>query len=487
MLRQRYQRGFTLLELGIVAVILVVMSLIWGPDVVRWASRGTYLDVARQTSNVAAQCKQYQKANSDSLLASATWPVVVTTAQLVDAGYAVSDTPNTYAQRYECRFVKDALGGLRGIVLSVGGRAMSGTAARDIAKMITENGGSGAYIDTARLAREPGPANLFSGAGLNEPLAPFGGSPGPGHVADAIFYANEVQAPGLGESALQRDNIPGHPEYNQMNTTLDLNGHAVVNGGTLTAASIGSAGMSPDSGYPAGLTAGVHTRDVYAEGTIGTGTGGTLMASITPGGAIGGQSLNIAGDEQIGGYARFMGDGGPWWQKYGIGMYAIDTSWVRISGSAGLAVPGQIQGGSIVSNGRLITNELLQVSGPVTLLTTCPSVGLVGKATDGSGLAQCRPGPTGVLTWLSMQGLLDAVQIVSGSSSCGNTANVVLAQCPAGTRVTGGTDLLNAYRPLTGADQVRAPFSSMSGNAWSVQATSVNGNSCFVAMAVCAR
>ncbi len=39
---------------------------------------------------------------------------------------------------------------------------------------------------------------------------------------------------------------------------------------------IGTNGFSPTSGYPGGWGGGVHTWDVYAEGTVGGGSGGTL-------------------------------------------------------------------------------------------------------------------------------------------------------------------------------------------------------------------
>ncbi|NNN04580.1 MAG: hypothetical protein HKL90_01630 [Elusimicrobia bacterium] len=46
---------------------------------------------------------------------------------------------------------------------------------------------------------------------------------------------------------------------------------------------IGSNGYPATSGYPAGWGGGVHSWDVYAEGTVGTGTGGSLQDSMSGG------------------------------------------------------------------------------------------------------------------------------------------------------------------------------------------------------------
>ncbi|MBS1035559.1 shufflon system plasmid conjugative transfer pilus tip adhesin PilV [Gluconobacter cerinus] len=51
-------------------------------------------------------------------------------------------------------------------------------------------------------------------------------------------------------------------------------------------ANIGVYGLSPDAGLPVGWAGGVHTWDLYGEGTIGTGTGGTLTAYMSKDGNI---------------------------------------------------------------------------------------------------------------------------------------------------------------------------------------------------------
>jgi len=54
-----------------------------------------------------------------------------------------------------------------------------------------------------------------------------------------------------------------------------------VSGGSVkVSGNIGTYGYDPDSGYPSGWGGGVHTWDIYAEGTVGLGQGGALNAWI---------------------------------------------------------------------------------------------------------------------------------------------------------------------------------------------------------------
>lgn len=479
---KKRQGGYTLIELFIVVGILVIVGVLGMRFLVQYSSRSTYLSVAKQTAAIGAQCLRFQQANQDSISSSAALPMTVTLAQLVTAGYPVSNATNTYGQSYECRFTKDTLGAVKGIVVSVGGRAMTGAAVRDTASMVTDQGGTGAFIDTARASYEPGANNLFGQAGVNEPIAAFGSNPGIGHVADAFFFSHMAQAPGLADTSLQRVNTPGHPEYNRMQTAIDMNSNDVTNARTVAAGFLGTNALSPNSGYPAGWTGGVHARDVYGEGSIGAGSGGTLMASMTSAGEITGVNATLSNDLQFGAWLRANGDGGLYWQKYGVGLYAIDTTWLRVYNDKNFYTGGQIQAGSIVSGGRVTASEFLQVNGIATLQTSCSTAGLMAKASDGSGFAKCFNG-----VWTPLAGLVDAQQTVSPDSACGNTGNVVTAQCPAGTRVTGGGYYLNAYRPLDGATQSAPTNSWPNGNGWAVFAGGPTGNSCFVAYAVCGR
>lgn len=63
--------------------------------------------------------------------------------------------------------------------------------------------------------------------------------------------------------------------------------------GNLTANRIGVDGYSPNSGYPTGWAGGVHTWDVYAEGSVGVGSNGVTSADMDNAGEIKGQILSL--------------------------------------------------------------------------------------------------------------------------------------------------------------------------------------------------
>jgi len=60
-----------------------------------------------------------------------------------------------------------------------------------------------------------------------------------------------------------------------------------ISGGSVKVSGrLGTYGFDPDSGYPSGWGGGIHTWDVYAEGTVGVGSGGSLTAYMTRDGTI---------------------------------------------------------------------------------------------------------------------------------------------------------------------------------------------------------
>jgi hypothetical protein len=61
---------------------------------------------------------------------------------------------------------------------------------------------------------------------------------------------------------------------------------------------LGTDGLSPTSGLPSGWWGGVHTKDIYSEGTIGAGTGGNVNAYMSSSGTINlGNNLTLTGNE----------------------------------------------------------------------------------------------------------------------------------------------------------------------------------------------
>ncbi len=72
---------------------------------------------------------------------------------------------------------------------------------------------------------------------------------------------------------------------------------------------IGTSGFSATSGYPVGWGGGVHTWDLYSEGSVGVGLGGNVAASMNDQGNIyGAGQAGIAGDVYVGGKIVAQGD-----------------------------------------------------------------------------------------------------------------------------------------------------------------------------------
>jgi len=133
-----------------------------------------------------------------------------------------------------------------------------------------------------------------AGATINGPLVVTGGVSLPGSVTMS-GVAGDFNVPGtLTVGAFQ------------------VSGAATLAGVTV-GGNVGSAGKDPDSGYPTGWTGGLHTRDVYAEGSIGVGpSGGPARAYMDSAGTIYAQSAAISGNVQVGtinGHAPGTGGG----------------------------------------------------------------------------------------------------------------------------------------------------------------------------------
>lgn len=124
---------------------------------------------------------------------------------------------NIYGQTYAMRVYKEPSGQLDMMVVTLGGSTIPDGSLTRISKML---GGAGGYVSNAL----PGMVQNAA-AGWAMPVANIGGSPGVGHLAAAAFFANAAQA----NDYLYRHQVSGHPELNQMSTTLDMNKNSVTN------------------------------------------------------------------------------------------------------------------------------------------------------------------------------------------------------------------------------------------------------------------
>ena len=211
------------------------------------------------------------------------------------------------------------------------------------------------------------------------------------------------------------------PNSTQYSTVLSVNRNTVIG------ERLATNGLNPND-LPAGWAGGIRTNDIYAVGTIATGSGGaapTYMNSsgniyasntITTSGNIAasgsaniGGNLSTGGETYTGGWFRTRGDSGWYSEKWGGGWYMSDPTWVRSYNNKPVYTGGQIRGGSIQSdgdmnaagnasvnggvytnylqtNGRLSVGEFAMFNGVANVGWACPT-GLQGRDASGALLS----------------------------------------------------------------------------------------------------
>lgn len=135
--------------------------------------------------------------------------------------------------------------------------------------------------------------------------------------------------------------------------------------GSINAANIGTNGFPADSGYPDGWGGGVHTWDVYAEGTVAAGKGGVIAASMDAGGAIRGKTKNFVIDHPLDPENRQLVHGaieGPELAVYYRGEGELT------GGRATVELPGYFEA-LVRTEGRTVhVTPILEDDGPVAAL-----------------------------------------------------------------------------------------------------------------------
>lgn len=177
------------------------------------------------------------------------------------------------------------------------------------------------------------------------------------------------------------------PNSTQYSTVLSVNRNTVIG------ERLATNGLNPND-LPAGWAGGIRTNDIYAAGTIATGSGGNIPAYMNSSGQIYasgnitvGGNVNTAGETYTGGWFRTRGDTGWYSEKWGGGWHMTDATWIRAYSNKNVYTAGQIRGGSVQSDGRLYVGEFAQLNGVANIGWGCSPNGLVGRAGDGTLLS----------------------------------------------------------------------------------------------------
>ena len=416
--------------LSVMAFIIIPISS-WIIDQTRATVAATHAKRVQQAANL------YIKDNHDTIVATATAtnPVIFGVPELINGGYlpAGFSPQNGFSATYQTRVFEPTTNKLNSMTYLNGGVKLSKSLARKIAIGIGADGG---IIDNgvAQGALGSWTMNLSSFGGYN---------PGEGSVVIAGFYENGIKI----SDYLYRKAVPGHPELNTMSTSLNMGGNNISNAATVT------------------------TTNLNATTATATNVNATNANA---------QTTRTAGETYTGGWFRTTGDTGWYSEKWGGGFHMTDNDWIRAYNNKSIYTGGQVQAGTIQSNGRMTTNEFVQINGVATAGWACSPNGLVGRDASG-GILSCQSG-----VWTS-SGKVSAFEMISGNDACGKYV-YSKAYCPAGKQlISGGFHLSN----WTGGNGWNAPDISMpspSENAWQiVTGGGVTGGTCMRAIAWCAK
>ena len=236
-MKKTKQSGFTLIELVIaLTVIGVLMTIVYQHWQIGY--------IAEQQSHAADQLRQvndasdaYIKRHFDTLLSSTTPSSgpQITIDQLVNDGLLPEGfrNSNIWGQSYEIYVRKPHENTLNSITITRGGREHKegdSFATLTVPGAALRLGGAGGFVPTGALPGQQDGTLHGAAGGFILDLAALGiTSPGPGHLG-AYSAFDEYD---LGTDYLYRGEVPGHPEYNQMTTELDMTGHDIENVGSV--------------------------------------------------------------------------------------------------------------------------------------------------------------------------------------------------------------------------------------------------------------
>jgi hypothetical protein len=227
---------------ALIGVLLAVLAgLMAAPSIVRsqLAASQTLREITTAQEQVILNdaAATYIQANSASLLATATpsAPVVVSVPTLIAANVlrpATFSATNPYGQTWQVEITQPTAGTLQGLVLGVGGTALSDIQTGAIAKAVGRAGGLIPLNDSGLYPG--GAANAYGTAG-NWQISTTGYSAiSGGHPASLVTLSNGQ----LGNNYLYRNAVPDQPQVNTMNTDIHMAGNSLDGASSVTAVGV---------------------------------------------------------------------------------------------------------------------------------------------------------------------------------------------------------------------------------------------------------
>jgi len=328
MASKRQQAGFFTIDALFGLIALGIMLSLAGWWMFSYGNQQDYRIAAEHQRTVADAFSKYLKDNYAVVLTNAgpTTPVQVTVDMLQNTKYlpAGFSSTNGFGQTVVGLARRLSANQLEAIAVTTGGQVIPELGIRTIAEHL---GAPGGFVSVLK----PGVIQGVRG-GWEVALSNYGINPGPGHTASALFLMDGD----LANDYLYRNAVPGHPEYNRMNTSIDMGNNDINNARAVTA-----------------------TNDITSKS----------------------------------GWFRSQGDTGWINDKWGGGIYQSDPNFLRIYNDKGLATAGSVVAGQVTSTGtmsstgRLTTQEYLSVGGKGIEGTGCSDLTLMAKSATGTLLS----------------------------------------------------------------------------------------------------
>lgn len=325
MASKRNQAGFFTIDALFGLMVLAIMLSLAGWWMFSFSNQQDYRIAAEHQRTVADAFAKYLKDNYSVVLTNAgpTTPVQVTVDMMQNTKYlpAGFSSTNGFGQTVVGLARRLNANQLEAIVITTGGQVIPELGIRTIAEHL---GGPGGFIS----ALKPGVIQGVRG-GWEVALSNYGINLGQGHTASALFLMDGD----LANDYLYRNAVPGHPEYNRMNTAIDMGGNDINNARAITA-----------------------TSDITSKD----------------------------------GWFRSQNDTGWVNEKWGGGIYQSDADWVRVLNDKGLLSGGKIRGGTLQADGRVTVGEYLDIESTAVEGQACPKIGIQSKNNLGAPLTcQC--------------------------------------------------------------------------------------------------
>jgi hypothetical protein len=427
--------------------------------------------------------------------ATATTPVVINLATLQAANVTLAtgfSGLNPYNQTWIAEVKQPTAGNLQVLVTATGGLTISD---QDLGAIAQAAAGVGGMIPSNNSGAYPGgAANAYGNAGSwVQSTANYTNIAG-GHPASLLNFSNG----NLSSPYLYRNAVPGQGQLNDMNTNLGLNNNNITAVNQISTQSLQA--LANGSKTAPSVT--------LANGTV------VAFNQVSEGGVLGlvGSNGEAVYLESINGTFRLVNS--PW----SLQLFSVDQSGnvvanggITVGGSAGVGGNLQVNGTATI-NGNATVDGTLGVGGNINDIGTTNSANLMsrgnvsfttatayqGNGCSGSQFAESADGTGQILQcingiWTTLGAHNTTVVTAGVCHSYGGSETSTTATCPANYRMTGGGYGISAYNPVfggsTGSSAVsNAPDASApNGNGWMVEVGGADGNSCFVAYAVCSQ